>query len=100
MINQPKAKGAEMSNIDRSEPERDWNREQWEGEGQDDIPHTHEPKPDDVPHWNKHQWVGEGQGDTDPAPHPDKDMEGGEHGYSGKAQNPGGGERWANVDPD
>ncbi len=78
----------------------DWDKEQVEGEGQDDIPHDHAPKPDQATHWNKQQWEGEGQDDTPLEQHPrtEAGLGEGDSELSGHGENPGGGKRWANVD--
>lgn len=81
-------------NRDRSD---EWDRTEWEGEGQDDLPREAAPR-DEVPPWNKQQWEGEGQDDFPeeaPAPQP---MGEGNSEYSGHGHNPGGGKRWARVD--
>jgi hypothetical protein len=78
---------------------RDWERHQWEGEGQDDLPDDRERK-DPVPHWNKYEWEGEGQDDSPHEDRPAEPMGEGDHEFSGHGENPGGGQRWARVDRD
>lgn len=75
-----------------------WKREEWEGEGQDDLPHDTAPD-HEVEHWRKEQWEGEGQDEEALETHePVEEMGEGDSEFSGHGHNPGGGQRWADVD--
>lgn len=90
-----------MANHTPADQKEPWDREQWEGEGQDDIAGEHVPD-DKATHWNKQQWEGEGQDDTPLESHTresDEEMGEGDSELSGHGQNPGGGQRWGDVDP-
>ncbi len=83
----------------------DWNAHEWEGENQ---PHrrrmdtetsaTLEDAVTGEPKWNEHEFVGEGQGSPDEGPAERVVPTEGDNEFSGHGHNPGGGERWADVD--
>lgn len=79
----------------------DWNREEWAGENEphlDDIRDAADAVTGRREHWNAHEFVGEGQGAPDEGPEGlDPTIEG-DNDLSGHGHNPGGGERWADVD--
>ncbi|MDQ4077421.1 MAG: hypothetical protein M3220_14390 [Chloroflexota bacterium] len=96
----------------------DWDREQWEGEGQDavlaDVERDSLDDEDEVvvveretviveddddldeekEHWDKHQWEGEGQDDVPHEREEWDEMGEGDSEYSGHGENPGGGKQW------
>jgi hypothetical protein len=83
----------------------DWSREEWEGQNQRHRtaldPETRGMVDDAVtgaPHWNEHEFVGEGQGADTEGPDERVVPTEGSNELSGHGHNPGGGERWADVD--
>ncbi len=83
----------------------DWNAREWEGQNQ---PHARVPDAgtratleDAVtgePKWNEHEVVGQGQGSPTEGPDDRVVPTEGDNEFSGHGHNPGGGERWADVD--
>ncbi len=95
----------EMAAAPAGTPERprSWDREEWEGQNQTrkvdpDLRGTVDEAVTGAPRWNEGEVVGEGQGGPDEGPTRNVEPTEGDSELGGHGHNPGGGERWGDVD--